>query len=111
MMMYTVIVFDMGAGVFTNLKNANFVISNSFHGTAFSLIFEKNMCVVNRSEKINTRMQSLLNSLGIIKRLVTSDYKVEDLTEKIDYPKVNKYLKETIMRSKQFLKESIENKI
>eukprot|EP00347_Sterkiella_histriomuscorum_P011999 403370276 len=26
MMMYTVIVFDMGAGVFTNLKNANFVI-------------------------------------------------------------------------------------
>jgi len=26
MMMYTVIIFDMGAGVFTNLRNANFVI-------------------------------------------------------------------------------------
>jgi len=26
MMMYTVIVFDMGAGVFTNLKDANFFI-------------------------------------------------------------------------------------
>ncbi|CDW71880.1 abc transporter family protein [Stylonychia lemnae] len=26
MMMYTVIIYDMGAGVFTNLKNANFVI-------------------------------------------------------------------------------------
>mgnify|MGYP000459293333 CR=1 FL=1 len=35
------------------IKGAEFVISNSFHGTAFSIIFEKQFAVVNRKEAIN----------------------------------------------------------
>lgn len=89
------------------INNAEFIISNSFHGTAFSLIFEKNMCVVKRSEGINTRMQCLLDGLGMSDRLVGADYNIEDLIKKIDYSKVNEFLKETIVQSKQFLKETI----
>lgn len=89
------------------IKNGDFIVSNSFHGTAFSLIFEKNMCVVNRSEAINTRMLSLLDTLGIGDRLVGADFNVEELTENIDYIKVNKLLAENICSSKQFLRESI----
>jgi len=89
------------------IKNAGFVISNSFHATAFSLIFEKNMCVVNRGEAINSRMHSLLDSLGISNRLAGADFNVEDLAENIDYVKVNELMEKTISSSKQYLKESI----
>ena len=54
------------------IRNANFVISNSFHATAFSLIFGVNFCVVNRSEHINERMKSLLQDFGMNERLVSS---------------------------------------
>ena len=54
----------------TYIKNADYVISNSFHATAFSIIFEKEFLVVNRKEKINTRMRDLLILLGIKERLI-----------------------------------------
>jgi len=92
------------------IKNANYIISNSFHGTAFSIIFEKNMCVVNRTEAINTRMQNLVESLGISNRLVGADFNIDELIEKVDYSNVNNYLFNTILSSKKFLKESIGNK-
>lgn len=89
------------------IKKAKFVISNSFHGTAFSLIFEKNLCVVARSEAINSRMQSLLDGAGLSERLVGPDYNVDNLLAKIDYSKVNENLVDIVDRSKKFLKEAI----
>lgn len=89
------------------IKSAEYVISNSFHATAFALIFQKNLCVVNRSEAINTRMKNLLESLGIYNRLVGDGFDVDELTERIDYQKVNKLLSTTISNSKRFLQKSI----
>ena len=75
--------------------NADTVLSNSFHATAFSLMFQKDFFVVNRNENINTRMQDLLESVGLSARLIRRcsdniDYitaaewkRVEQLLEKI----------------------------
>lgn len=54
------------------IRNADFVISNSFHATAFSLIFEKQFAVFKRQEGINTRMVDLLSSVGLSDRLLES---------------------------------------
>lgn len=46
------------------IQNATVVFSNSFHATAFSIIFQIPFYVFDRSEDINTRMQDLLKLTG-----------------------------------------------
>lgn len=83
------------------VHNAVYVVSNSFHATAFSLIFERNFCVVNRSERINERMKSLLMNYNIVERLAV-EYTKELLMD-IDYQKVVPLLRKDIESSKNFL--------
>lgn len=78
------------------VKNANFVLSNSFHATAFSIIFERQFAVFERKEKINTRMRDLLRSL---------DISIEE--QRIDYSKVNILLSEQISYSKKYIDKVI----
>lgn len=84
------------------LKNASFVISNSFHATAFSLMFQKEFVVVNRKEKINTRMRDFLALLGLSDRLVSEVNDIERLAP-IDYKEVSKVIKEKTELSKEYL--------
>lgn len=93
----------------TYIKNAEFVISNSFHGTAYSIIFEKDFCVVNRKEKINTRMRDLLKDIDLSKRLVDEKYDIKELCKPILYNKVNILLSNKIEYSKSFLVSALDN--
>lgn len=64
---------DVGPCEFLSMiKHAEFVVTNSFHGTAFSTTFEKPYVSVV-SGKPDTRMASLLNQLGLSDHLVTKD--------------------------------------
>jgi len=89
------------------IHNAAYVISNSFHAVAFSLIFNKLFFVVDRSEKINTRMRDLMNFIGLSElHLRNDEFKTfENIT--IDYTKVQTILDAKIIESKLFLKEAI----
>lgn len=89
--------FDVGPLEFVNLiKNAQMVLSNSFHAVAFSIIFEKQFVVYNRHENINSRMRDLLKSLDIVNG-----------EGPIDYNKVNERLSVHINRSKNYLNSVI----
>ncbi len=85
------------------IKNAQYIVSNSFHGTAFAIIFEKEFFVVNRSEGINARMKDLLNSLSLENRIVSDSINVS----KIDYLKVHKQLDLYIEKSKDYLRQVV----
>lgn len=62
--------YDAGPSEFVSLvKNAEYVITNSFHGTAFSLIFKKRFTVFEKKNK-DLRLRELLKLLHI------PDYKV-----------------------------------
>ncbi|GHU81159.1 hypothetical protein AGMMS50284_0070 [Clostridia bacterium] len=89
---------------FLNLvANSEIVISNSFHATAFSLIFHKNFIVTNRQEKINTRMKDLLADVGALQCLF-SEFNPSKFEEpKIDWDNVDKELDEKISFSKNYL--------
>ena len=86
------------------IKSAEFVISNSFHGTAFSIIFEKQFIVINRSESINTRMRDLLKVLNINERLIDENYNFSLIDKKINYNEVNKHRELNVENSKEYLK-------
>lgn len=97
-----------GPEMFLNLvAQSQLNITNSFHSTAFSLIFNQALCVVNRNEGINTRMRDLLGMMGL------SDYLVSSLSEfeSLDYSnfQVNEKLKnQHIERSKEFLLNALK---
>jgi len=88
------------------IYEAQYVVSNSFHATAFSIIFERDFCVVNRAEKINERMKSLLMGYGLSKRLV-QDYSSE-LLDHIDYTNVRPLMIQDIDDSMQFLHNALK---
>lgn len=90
------------------VKNATCVVSNSFHATAFSFIFNKNMFVVKRSDGLNIRMQDLLGRYGIIDHLVNS-VSINELGDRfeIDYENVNPILQKEIEESKLWLKNQL----
>lgn len=91
------------------IKNAEYVLSASFHGTAFSIKFEKQFYVVRgkRNGKVNMddRMSSLLMLCGLESRQLIEDEMWDDSA--IDYRSVNEKLDREIERSKQYLQHAL----
>lgn len=87
------------------IKNAEFVVSNSFHAVVFSTIYEKNIAIVNRSENINTRMRDLLEDLNISDRLVNENYDIDFILKDINYKELNKFIQEKINISKDYIRK------
>ena len=88
------------------IKNATYVCTNSFHCTAFSLLFKKNFIVVPK-KTANSRMENLMEKANICDRFVYPEKLLhlskEELT--IDYSKSNLY--EWIKASKKFIFEGL----
>jgi len=70
------------------IKNADFVITNSFHGTVFSVQFEKRFVSV-KIESTSSRAENLLESLGLNAHLISSVSEVYVALTQIDYEAVN----------------------
>lgn len=87
------------------IDNANCLITNSFHGTSFSIIFEKNFwtCVAEGS---NQRITSLLNISGLENRQLIGDIK-PNITDNIDFASAKIKLSDYINNSKDFINKSI----
>lgn len=95
----------------SGIKNAEFIITDSFHGLCFSIIFDKQfICIANKLRGAS-RMESLLRNFGLEDRLVYEDQKNIDLKNisKIDYSKVNLILEDKKRKSLKFLKNSLLN--
>ena len=97
---------NFGPDVFLSLiKNAEFIVSNSFHATAFSLIYEKDFAVIKRQEGINSRMVDLLEFVGIDDRIVDSYQEFNA----IDFNLVKEKLEIEVEKSKGYLKKVLES--
>lgn len=89
------------------IRNAKCVISNSFHASAFSMIYNKNFFVVKREDGLNTRMSDLLLKYGIPQRLIGVEAKDCELIANIDYSPITDILEAEIEHSKKFLQGNI----
>lgn len=86
-------------------RDATFVVTDSFHGTAFSIIFNKNFYVFGNEKRGNSRFDSLLETFGLKDRMVNNV-----LPEKIDninWEEVNKKREAAIINSKLWLKQNL----
>lgn len=93
------------------LNNAEFIVTDSFHGTAFSLLFNKNFYIFKRErcdEKIDmySRIESILSATDLKNRACSLDAPFE-LKERIDYVSVNKKLDTIRQDSKKYLSDAL----
>lgn len=90
---------------------ADFVVTNSFHGTVFSIIFEKPFITIVNKERGASRFYSLLGELGLESRIVEEGEKVnEKIKETVDFQKAKERLEEMKEESLDFLKQHLNLK-
>ena len=76
------------------------MLSNSFHATAFSVIFEREFAVVERTERLNSRMRDFTALLGLSERMVTEE---STLPPDVDWAAVRCRLTDEIDKSKAYI--------
>lgn len=92
------------------IYNAEFVITNSFHATAFSLIFKKNFCTISHSCR-NARLESLFNVLELENKLIDKVISLEEINQfVIDGDKEFSKMNNLIYNSKQYIKNNLKRK-
>lgn len=96
----------------TYLKDAELVITDSFHCTVFSLIFHKKFVVVANKARGVARLETLLSKAGLEDRFFTDIKDVMKsgiLDKEIDYNEVDKKLEVHRKYSMDFLKKALED--
>lgn len=89
------------------VEGAEYVVTNSFHGTAFSIKLEKQFYVVPIREGCS-RIQSLLDDLGLQNRVIRGIKDMCTLNEKIEYERVNSILTSLVNDSIEFIEEALK---
>lgn len=86
---------------------ADYIVTSSFHGTVFSILFEKKFfCTMDSAKStINNRIASLLSKVGLDNRLTG----MKTYNDVIDYEKVAILLKNWIGDSRFWLKQMLED--
>jgi hypothetical protein len=111
----TVFIDDASPKEFLNLiKYASIVCTNSFHTTAFSILFQKQFMSVMNSDTRNSRILELTANLGLQNRLIYPKIDVADqinavLNSAIDYSTVETKLNHLIDFSKNYLNDALNN--
>lgn len=91
--------------------NASFVVTNSFHGTVFSVINQKQFVVIPHRTR-GTRMKDFLNSVSLEDRIVydVSDISDEMIKHDIDYSIPQMLLDSEKAKSLEFLENALDKK-
>ena len=68
----------------SDFSEADFVVTDSFHGSVFSIIFNKPFIAIGNAARGLSRFQSLLGQFGLMDRLVTDT--TDDISTVVDAP-------------------------
>lgn len=107
--------FNVGPAEFVNLiANAEYILTDSFHGTIFSLLFKKQFFTFSRFESsskasTNSRIESLLNLVGVTGRYIKATENIDECMQRnIDFELAHERINKIQKSSRQYLKESLE---
>jgi hypothetical protein len=95
------------------IRYSDFIVTDSFHGLSFCLIFRRPFAIIYDLDTRGNRIKSILNLIGLQDRLVTS---VEELrkhltciyNKKIDFDLVNAKLNEKKKFSLEFIRSALK---
>lgn len=89
------------------IKGADFVITDTFHGSVMSLKFNRPFVALVRDSN-KQKMNSLLSQFGLQNQIVNNITFLEDkMLQRIDYDLVNRYLNNAQIESLNYLKSNL----
>ena len=108
--------YDASPEEFVGLfKHAEFIYTNSFHGTAFATIFEKpfiSAIAVDQEHTVNnndSRKIDYLKKIGLESRLFTTEKLTKEFLLNVDYSEARERMKEFREESFDFLSDSLRD--
>lgn len=105
--------FDVDAADFVNLiRNAEYILTDSFHGTVFSILNHKLFVTFNRfmdesKDSRNSRIDSLCSIMGLSERRYKKNI-MSTVEKEIDYSEVEKCVKTLRESSKAYLDRALK---
>lgn len=108
--------YNIDPADFLNLiRNAEYVCTDSFHCSVFSILYKKEFYTFRRynrntRQSTNSRLDTLFKITGIEGRLLTGDEKIEDcLNIKTDFDAAHKKLAGVRQQSYEYLKAALQD--
>ena len=93
-----------------SFSNADFIVTDSFHGMVFSIIFEKDFVVIGNEGRGMDRFLSLLDLIVLEDRLILNKSQLcKAKLEKIDFLKVKEVLNKERKISEEFLERALND--
>lgn len=93
--------------VLAYFKNASCIVTDTFHGSVFSIKFNKQFCTIVRGMNSN-KLTHLLEQFGLDNRIANDVSKLPSIMDtKIDYDPVNVRIAEEKTRSIAYLTENL----
>jgi len=97
-----------------SIRDSDFVVTDSYHGMCFAIIFNKPFVVIKNKKRGAARFESIVDLLGIRNRMVESldDLNGENMTDTVlDYSTINEILDGERRRCLDWLRSQIDNPI
>ena len=94
----------------TLISKAKFVLTDSFHGVAFSVNFRKNFYAVSRNDtkvSLNSRIVDFLDRISLKDRVINADNVSDYQLSEIDYSEPDRLLSSWVKESKEYLSSSL----
>lgn len=100
--------YHCGPDVFVDLiANAEYVLTNSFHGLAFSIVYKKKFMIFPMKER-NSRLENLLKLSKLEERVYTDTKQNSCIDNEIDYKNAYKELNKEQKKSKEFIYNALD---
>jgi len=96
------------------IKNSEFMVTDSYHCTIFSIIFNKNFIQVKNNPKAQSRFDSIFKILDIQNKIVSeSDIQIDidELLKPLDWESINNKIQEEKLRAENWMKQAFEKPI
>ncbi len=96
----------------SSFRDADYIVTDSFHGTLFAILFERKFVTVVNHQRGASRFESLLAMVGLESRMVECSAKSEEVCDllgrEIDYVEVGRRVEKLRRQSLEFLENSLK---
>lgn len=90
-------------------RDAAYIVTDTFHGSVFSIKYNKRFCTIVR-EMNNQKLTYLLEQFGLEDRIVNDLQNFEQIMETvIDYTSVNEKIAMETLRAKEYLNKNLDS--
>lgn len=91
------------------VSNADYIITNSFHCSVFSVLYNKQFCVIKHATR-NSRIENLMSISGIQNKIIDNIVQIDSvLREKIDYTSVNRNIEKQRLLGEEYLVQALND--